>query len=401
MTITPAADGWRLAGAVDGAPARLVRTIDEAAAAVPPGASVRLSLPVTAVLMERMRLPATDREELAGMAVLQLEKTLPYGVDEMTSGFDIIAQEGNESDLLAVAVSNDQLETLCAPLRRERKLPDEVAIFAIQLAAKFPRDEVLALVFREVESTILAVAQKGKLVAAHACPATEDFLAELPRMLLAAELEGAPVNFTKVAVERELAGSLGDLKEQFGSVRTELVSIDAPLDAGPVNLVPAGWTREQRKEAQKAKLRDWLALAGAVYLCFLLAAAGFIIWLQRQVAAVDRQVTAAAPAVDLIATRKARWTALEAATDPTRYSVEILQQINKSIPSPELHVTVFDQTPSQFMVEGEAPTADMASQYMEALRANPALKAFRFDSGPPALEGPEQRAHFRIFGKLL
>jgi hypothetical protein len=402
----PAADGWRVGGLVDGGPARTARTMEEAAASLPADATVSLSLPVSAVLMERMRLPSTDREELGGMVVLQLEKTLPYSGDELTSGFDIIRQEANECDLLAIAVSNEQLDGLCEPLRSRRKLPGQVAIFAIQLAARFSSDEVLALIFREVDSTILAVAQKGKLVAAHACATTErgEFLAELPRLLLAAELEGTPVNFTKVVVERELAGWMDGLREQFGDVPMERVSLDGPLEPGPVNLVPAGWTQEKRQQAQKAKVRDWLALAGVIYLFFLLAAAAYIIWLQRQVGRIDAQVLAASPTVDAIATQKARWAALEPATDPQHYTVELLQQINSSIPSSDLHVTVFEQSfdppkESQFLVEGEAPTALMASQYMDSLRNNPAFKDFHFDGSQPEIL-PNEHAHFRIVAKL-
>jgi hypothetical protein len=398
----PAPDGWRVGGIADGESARMARTMEEAAASVPDGATVTLSLPVSAVLMERMRLPSTDREELGGMVVLQLEKTLPYSGEELTSGFDIIRQEENECDLLAIAVSNEQLDGLCEPLRSRRKLPGRVGIFAIQLAARFPAEEVLALVFREVDATILAIAQHGKLVAAHTCPTThrDDFLAELPRLLLAAELEGTPVNFTKVVVERELAGWMDGLREQFAGVPIERVSLDTPLAPGPVNLVPDGWTQEKRKEAQTAKLRDWLALAGVIYLVLLLIAAGYVIWLQHQVGEINAKVAAATPAVDSIASRQARWNALAPATDPTRYTVELLQQINKSIPDPALKVTIFDQTtPSQFMVEGEAPTASMAIQYADALRANPQLKDFHFDSGPPEIL-PNEHAHFRIFAKL-
>jgi len=388
-------------GVVEGEPGKLVRTMEEVAAAVPAGTIVRLSLPVNAVLMERMRLPSTDPEELGGMVVLQLEKTLPYSGEELTSGYDIIRKEANECDLMAIAVSNEQLDTLCDPLRNHHTLPDEVTVFAIQLAAKFPDEDVLALIFREGDATILAIAQKGKLVAAHACTAagSEDFLAELPRMLLAAELEGAPVDFTRVAIERDLGAWRTGIREHFGDVPIDLAVTEGQLEPGPVNLIPAGWTQEQKQEAQKAKLRDWLALAGGLYLAFLLVAAGYLIWLQRQVGQIDAEVTATAPAVDSIAVRKARWTALGAATDPTRYTVEILQQINKSIPSPDLHVTIFDQTPAQFMVEGEAPTAAMAIQYMDALRANPDLKTFHFDAGPPEIL-PNEHAHFRIFGKL-
>ncbi len=398
----PAPDGWRVGGLAEGESARIAGTMEEAAACLPEGATVSLSLPVSAVLMERMRLPSTDREELGGMVILQLEKTLPYSGEELTSGFDIIRQQENECDLLAIAVSNEQLDGLCEPLRSRRNLPGQVSIFAIQLAARFPGEEVLALVFREGDATIVGVAQQGKLVAAHSCPTTnrDDFLAELPRLLLGAEIEGTPVNFTKVVVERELAGWMDGLREHFGDIPMERVPLDAPLAPGPVNLIPSGWTQEKRKEAQRARMRDWLALAGIIYLVLLLAAAGYIIWLQRQVTQIDAQVAAATPAVDSIATRKARWTALTPATDPTRYTVDLLQQINKSIPGEALHVTIFEQaTPDQFMVEGEAPTASMAIQYTDALRNNPALKAFHFDSGPPEIL-PNEHAHFRIFGKL-
>ena len=398
----PAADGWRVGGLVDGESARVARTMEEAAASLPDDATVSLSLPVSAVLMERMRLPSTDREELGGMVVLQLEKTLPYSGDELTSGFDIIRQEANECDLLAIAVSNEQLDGLCEPLRTRHKLPDQVAIFAIQLAARFPAEEVLALIFREVDATILAVAQHGKLVAAHACPTTdrEEFLTELPRLLLAAELEGTPVNFTKVLVERELVDWIEGLRAQFGDVWIERVSMDAPVAPGSVNLVPLGWTQRQQQLAQKAKVRDWLALVGVIYLCLLLVAAAYVLWLQRQVGKVNAQVAQATPAMDSIIARKARWMDLAPATDPTRYTVELLHQINRSLPSSDLHVTIFDQSaPSQFMVEGEAPTASMAVLYLEALRNNPDLKAFHFDGGPPEIL-PNEHAHFRIFGKL-
>jgi len=397
----PAADGWRVGGIVDGEAARPAPTMEEVAAEVPEGATVRLSLPISAVLLERMRLPSTDREELSGMVVLQLEKTLPYGGEELTSGFDIIKLEDKECELLAIAVSNEQLDGLCAPLRARRKLPDEVTIFALQLAAKYPGEEVLALIYREGDATILAVAERGKLVAAHASATTrkEDFLAELPRMLLAAELEGTPVNFTRLAVERELGDWMEGLKGQFAGVPAVLMPMDGPLEQGPVNLVPASWTEEQQTEARRAKLREWLVLAGAVYLFFLLAAAAYIIWLERRVGAIDAQVVEATPAVDAIGQEKARWAALQPATDPTRYTVEILQQINKSIPSEDLHVTVFDHTPAGFTVEGEAPTASMAVQYMDALRSNPELSVYHFDAGPPEIL-PNEHAHFRIFARL-
>ena len=131
--ITPAPDGWRVRS---GASALVYPTLEAAAGAVPLDAAVRLSLPVGAVIIEKMLLPSTDREELGGMVVLQLEKTLPYNGDEITSGFEVLRQEQNESELLAFAVNNEALDGLCEPLRARGRLPEQVGIFAAQLAAK-------------------------------------------------------------------------------------------------------------------------------------------------------------------------------------------------------------------------------------------------------------------------
>ncbi len=375
--------------------------MDEAAAMLPEAAAVSLSLPVSAVSIERMTLPSTAPDELDGMVLLQLEKTLPYAADELTVGFDIIRQVGNESHLLAVAVSDEQLDGLCDPLRARRHLPDQLGIYAMQLAARYPAEPVLGLIYREGEATILAVAEKGKLTAAYACQTVdrEEFLVELPRLLLAAELEGTPINFSKIVIEQELGSWIGGLREQFGDTFIERGVLDGPLPQCAVNLVPGGWTEEKRQFAQKAKVREWLILAGAVYLCVLLVAASYIIWLEHQVNAVNAQVAQAAPYVDSITNRKARWQALAPAIDPTRYLVEILNQISHSVPSDELHVTQLAQTePSQFEIDGEAPNAGMVLVYLKSLQTDPNLKMFQFKTDQPEIV--PNGARFRIYATL-
>jgi hypothetical protein len=227
----------------------------------------------------------------------------------------------------------------------------------------------------------------------------EEFLVELPRLLLAAELEGTPINFSKIVIEQELGSWIGGLREQFGETFIERGVLDGPLPQCAVNLVPGGWTEEKRQFAQKAKVREWLILAGAVYLCVLLVAAGYIIWLEHQVNAVNAQVAQAAPYVDSITNRKARWQALAPAIDPTRYLVEILNQISHSVPSDELHVTQLAQTePSQFEIDGEAPNAGMVLVYLKSLQTDPNLKMFQFKTDQPEIV--PNGARFRIYATL-
>ncbi|MEI9898624.1 MAG: hypothetical protein WDN28_33400 [Chthoniobacter sp.] len=44
-------------------------------------------MPCHPLIIERLRLPATEREELAGMVQLQWEKALPYSPEEITGDF--------------------------------------------------------------------------------------------------------------------------------------------------------------------------------------------------------------------------------------------------------------------------------------------------------------------------
>ena len=109
--LAPEADGWRVS--LPGGGTQSAKTLGEAAAAVPPGATIHLALPAHAALLERLTLPSTNREELAGMVQLQLEKTLPYPMEEVTSDFDVIKQGESESTLISVATHTGQLNRLC------------------------------------------------------------------------------------------------------------------------------------------------------------------------------------------------------------------------------------------------------------------------------------------------
>jgi hypothetical protein len=55
--------------------------------------------------------------------------------------------------------------------------------------------------------------------------------------------------------------------------------------------------------------------------------------------------------------------------------------------------------PAQFMVEGEAPSAAEAIDFLEHLKAEPGLGAYRIEAGNPVIL-PNGSAQFRIFGKL-
>src|SRR5687768_11435378 len=194
--LVPDARGWRVR--VTGAEDQALATLDEAIAAVPAGARLELALPCHSVLLERHKLPATDRAELADMLQLQLEKTLPFSVDEVSHGFQVLGQEDNESTVLSVAASHAELDQLCAPLRSQGRLPESITLNALRLAASCPKQEVVLAVWPEQEQIVVAIVCEGKLSWAQVIPSVEAdvVLAELPGLLITAELEGVNTDFT-------------------------------------------------------------------------------------------------------------------------------------------------------------------------------------------------------------
>src|SRR5688572_13278801 len=178
--LVPDGRGWRvqIAGGEDQA----LPTLDEAIAAVPAGAHVELALPCNSVLLERHKFPATDRAELADMLQLQLEKTLPFPVDEVSHGFEVLGQEDNESTVLSVAASHAELDQICAPLRDLGRLPERITLNAMRVASNCPRDEIVLGPGREQEQLVVAIVCDGKLSWAQTVHSLEAdaVLSELP-----------------------------------------------------------------------------------------------------------------------------------------------------------------------------------------------------------------------------
>src|SRR6478752_7447633 len=166
--LVPDGRGWRVR--IEGGEDQTVLTLDDAIAVVPANAHVELALPCNSVLLERHKFPATDRAELADMLQLQLEKTLPFPVEEVSHGFQVLGQEENESTVLSVAASHAQLDQLCATLRSNGRLPERITLNALRLAANCPKEDSVLAVWPEQEHLVVAIVCEGKLSWAQVIP---------------------------------------------------------------------------------------------------------------------------------------------------------------------------------------------------------------------------------------
>ena len=393
--ISPDVDGWRV---LQHGVAKKYPTLGEAGAALPLKTAVRLAIPCEAALLERLTLPATDRAELAGMLQLQLEKTLPYPVDEVSSDFEVIHSAENESTLLSVAAHSGQLDELCQPLREQSRLPQKITLFAMHVAAACPADETVLAIYAEQGQFVLAICEQGKLSWAQTVAGLDDdtLLGEAPQMMLAAEMEGVPTQFTSVWLDVGLERLQRPLRDLF-NLPVELLPLDAlPEPAG--NLVPSAWLADTRRLQRAERVKGRLLLAAVIYLLCVAGAFVYLAWLKREAQTIAVRYAAARPQLEQINSRERRWNALRQAIDPRFYTVEILFQAHRNLPTEEVRITEFIQTAGKWTVVGEAPSANLAIEYAEKLKAEKELEAWKITSGQPTILKGEQ-AKFSIEGQ--
>lgn len=394
--LSPDAHGWRVS--VAGGAQRSVATLEEAIAALPASTHVELALPCQAVIIERHKLPSTDGAELAEMLQLQLEKTLPYPLDDVSHGFEVLGQTENESTVLTVATSRAQLDELCAPLRDMGRIPGRITLQAFRVAAACPENGNVLALWPEQEQTACAIITDGKLAWAQPIVGLgeEAVLAELPGLLLAAELAGVSTDFTEIRVNEEALDLGQALAAQFGKPVVHLGELPAPK--GSLDLLPPSWQAEVRRQERGDTLKQNLLVAAVVYLVLVAAAFGYLAWLKRQVSVVQREHDAMKPRFAGIEKQMARWDSLAPVVEPRRYIVEVIHQLSKAWQqSDKLQFTSFTFGPREWVLKGEG-TTDARFELVTRLKQNKELDAFEIQF-PPEQPLKDDRISFIVTGK--
>ena len=117
----------------------------------------------SAVLAQRMRLPSVEGSELREMVRIQLEKALPFSTEEVTSDFEVIEQANGECVISAVAVQNQRLTEIAAPLLNRRVIPRAVTVYAAQRVATHAGKGCALFIYPESGALVSAISENGKL----------------------------------------------------------------------------------------------------------------------------------------------------------------------------------------------------------------------------------------------
>jgi hypothetical protein len=399
--IIPTSHGWNFVRSAEqngSWSVRKLQTLEEAVPLLSADDEFVLGLPVSAVMAQRFRLPSVDPAEFPDMIRLQIEKSLPFPADEVTSDFELIEQSENESVVSAIAISNDRLAEVASPLLDRGYIPRQVTVYAAQRASTYAPKGNALLIYPEGEMLVYAMTENGKLSLARAIERNGDQLEiELPQLRLSAELQGIDASAPNVLLD-ETCYELRDAVQGILASPTEIVGIELPPAQVKLNLLPESWRRRRLQLVRQVEWRKRLLWIGGAYVGVIVLLFAYLGLVRFQVGRSNRRITQDAPETEFVRATEAKWKALAPAIDLHYYPVEILQHLFESLPSADVRITVYNQSARQISVDGEANTAALAYEFIDKIKKNPDLRTFQFDMAAPRIL-PNNHAQFRLEGK--
>ena len=378
---------------------RKLQTLGEAVPLLSTTDDFVLGLPVTAVLAQRFRLPSVDPAEFPEMIRIQIEKVLPFSPEEVTTDFEVIEQEEGESVVSAVAIRNEQLAEIAAPLLDRGFIPRQVTVYAAQRASTYAPKGNALLIYPEGETLVYAMTENGKLSLARVFEngSGEQLQLELPQLRMSAELQGINASSPNVLLDE----SCYEMRETVQGILAsppEIVGIELPPATIKLNLLPESWRRRRSQLMRQAEWQKRLVWIGGAYVTLLCLLFAYLGLLRFQMGSFDRRIAHDAPETQFVRATESNWKALAPAIDARYYPVEILLHLFESLPSPEVRITAYNQSARQISIDGEANTAALAYAFIEKIKKNPGLRVFQFDMAAPRIL-PNDHAQFRLGGK--
>lgn len=333
------------------------------------------------------------------MVRIQIEKALPYSTDEVTSDYEIIETGESESVVSAVAVHNERLDELVKPLLSRGYIPSQVTVYAAQRGATHAAEGQALIIYHEGGTLVSAITENGKLSLARTLNGGEaaQLQIDLPQLALSAELQGINTSFPNVLMDEDCLEMRSTVEHVFTS-RPEMVGIETPPASTALNLVPEMWRQRRAHLVRQVEWRKRLLWAGGAYVGLLFLFFLTFLFMRFQVGHIKRQIARDESAVEFIRTAANDWKTLAPAIDPHYYALEIILNLSKSIPSENVHITVYNQSARQISVGGEANSPALAYQFAEKVKTNPELRTFQFEMGTPQIMA-NGHAQFRLEGK--
>jgi hypothetical protein len=358
---------------------------------------IHLFVPLEWVMLQRMQLPAATPAERLEMAQLQLEKILPYSIESAVTGMEVIREGDGTSDIAVTVAPVDRLLEGARPLADRSRWPCRVVLNLARACPAQRTDENSLILIEEHGRAVIGICERGVISFAQPLSgnSADTVRSEIGPILMGAELVSAPTDVQTIRLDSRRRDLETTLVAEVGAP-IQWIDLDqaSPPPSAP-DLQPPHWKQECEHVGRMDRLKHGAMLATAVYAGLLILGGLFVIFLKMRVSALDRTIATNAPRVAEIQASMKRWNALAPALDRRLYLIEILHNVCESIPSTDLRITSYDQSPREILVQGEAPSAALATDLNERLKSRAELAGLRFNADPPQILA-NGRARFRI-----
>jgi hypothetical protein len=287
---------------------------------------------------------------------------------------------------------------LAGEAREEQWAKSQPAAFEISTRLfPVPGDE--AVLWQELGRYVLVVPRGGQLLhtavlAARALDATA--AREVREILAALEIQGLLSPLHGVRVWTPCAPEfLTALQAATGvAARSEARPSPHPPHE-PSHILPPQAAQSRLQKKQRQRQAAWLTATALLVALTFAAWAGWLLWRQQHLDATLARLAVHQPEVARIREAQLQWRALEPATDPETYPVEIYHRIVSLLPEEGIRFLDFSMDLEQIVISGEASSAIHASKFQEDLKASPDLEQYVFSTPVPSIR-PDNRALFRV-----
>ena len=379
-------------------------------------AGCALALPTSDLITRVLVLPPADRESLGAIVRLQMEKIAPCAGEELSVGFEVVAQEETGVRLFAAAMPQERLDALARELAdaglRLTRLDAGLLGWWRQLhALGLPvlAAGMSAILFEQGGEWDLLLADQGELRLARglgtpADPA--DLGRELTLSLLNYEMEGGPARPQALlvvsasrpdtpwveALRTATAGTL--VPEWIDRARLGEPGLGCALREGEaerLDLVPPSWRNQERDLRKRrrflmgvgAAVGLWVVLAG------LLFAAPKVVELRT--AALAARIAAGEAGYRAVSDVRQRVRLIRDYMDRSDSLLEILREICTVMPEGLELGSVTYRRGDAVKLAGEAGQPALVYALKDAIDASD-----RFDNEKTRLNGPTRDARMRF-----
>lgn len=391
--------------------------------------AVSVSIPSSRALLRVVDLPATDPEELMGMAEFQVDKFAPFQLDRLKISFEVLQQSEDSSRVLIVAVQRHHLEATGNPFRLHSRNPDRVDIEVLgwwrllKDHGDIQEDGRQVILLLEPSGAELIFVQDGqplilRTLGGHSDPSDSDFIEEVSEetryTLTSMESEWGVMQTSVLhlwhwgATPEELCKALEtecDLQVRHRSF-DELPQLSEGLarrlidHPNGVNLCLDEWKDMDSARRLRKRL---LVIAAAVMAVWVVGMAALVTLVKTEEPRYKnllQEVTTLEGEAAEVKLLKGRLDELEQYADRTYSSLECLRELSLLLPSGVEWTSFSYKKKDAVDLRGQAPSADLVYDYVEALERSALFEKVTPDDIRTRMQQGIRMTQFKIEARL-